>query len=757
MLLYNINEVNISTMMEDENKYEFAADRPIEKPSDDLLGRSEFSLTLAKALSGWHGKDSLVVALHGDWGTGKSSIKNMAIHELSKDNNDKVDIIEFSPWEWAAQDKITSAFFQEISTTIGLKDKSKEGKKLSKLFKKYGRYLNTGEIITSGLSNALPTMFILATILGVSNHFADDVLAKNTLAALLALLGAWGVFLKWGKSFFNHLAGNTDASAKDNKLTLGQYRDELTSLLSSRNKTLMIVLDDLDRLTTKQLQMVMQLVKANTEFPNVVFLMLFQRDLIEDKLNDGLQSGRDYLDKIIQVPFDIPKIEESKIHQVLFNKLDEIINSDQHAEKMFDSVYWGNVFHKGLSHYFINLRSVYRFISTLSFHFSIYKNENAFEVNPVDLIAIECIRVFEPDVYKTISESKQFFTRTRLPDRGQDEERKYLSELLDKASNPSKLAELLKELFPTIKRIERQTYAQGYYDIWQRNMRICHESSFNKYFLFNIPEGGLSNSELTKMLELTGDQDAFGQLILSLNERKIIRSALGQFSVYIESISLDHGHDYISALLDVGDDVENESSGFSFNNSYIQISQHLSWFLRRIDSASKRSELLGSCFAGTDGGLSIIEYVLQADTERENGDHLLDYDGLKKIKSLFINKLNLLARDEPEKLISHRHLGSLIWRWSQWGDEEIVKNWIELQTKNHHNIFYILNACVRRGSSMSMGDAVAKPTAKFDKEFFEEFLSIKALEDSLFSLNIDSLNEYQLELIKIFNASNNDL
>ena len=55
-------------------------------------------------------------------------------------------------------------------------------------------------------------------------------------------------------------------------------------------------MDDLDRLTTSQLRMVFQLIKANLEFPNVVFLLLFQRDLVEDKLNDGAQLGRDYLE-----------------------------------------------------------------------------------------------------------------------------------------------------------------------------------------------------------------------------------------------------------------------------------------------------------------------------------------------------------------------------------------------------------------------------------------------------------------------------
>ena len=740
-------------MMDDKNNHEFAADRPIEKLSDDLLGRSAFSLALAKALSGWHGKDSLVVALHGDWGAGKSSIKNMAIHELSKDNNDKVDIIEFSPWEWAAQDKITSAFFQEISTTIGLKDNSKEGRKLAKLFKRYGRYLNTGEIITTGLSKALPAMFILATILGLSGNFADEVWVKNTSVALLALLGAWGAFLKWGKSLLKQLTGNAEASAKDNELTLSQYRDELSSLLSSRNKTLMIVLDDLDRLTTKQLQMVMQLVKANTEFPNVVFLMLFQRDLIEDKLNDGLQTGRDYLEKIIQVPFDIPKVDESKIHQVLFKKLDEIIDSDQYAEEMFDSDYWWNIFHKGLSHYFINLRSVYRFTSTLSFHFSIYKGEYAFEVNPVDLIAIECVRVFEPDVYKAISESRVFFTKTSSPARGEDDERKYLNELLEKSNNPSKLSGLLKVLFPTIKRLDRQTYAQGYYDKWQRSMRICHESSFDKYFSFNIPDSGLSNSDLTNMIELTADRDGFCKLLKSLQERNKIRTALSQFSAYIELIPLDNSKNYISALLDVGDNVENESSGLSFNSSYIQVFQHLSWFLRRIEPVSERSELLFTCFDSSCGGLAIIEYVLQADTERQNGDNLLSEDGFNKIKELFINKLNSLAQEKPEHLVSHPHLGSLIWRWKKWGNEDTVKAWMELQAQNNDNLFYILEAFVTRGSSMTMGDAIAKPTAKFNKEPFEEFLSVKILEDTLSLLDTEALSVSQVELINIFNKS----
>jgi hypothetical protein len=33
-----------------------------------------------------------------------------------------------------------------------------------------------------------------------------------------------------------------------------------------------------------------------------------QKQVLEDKIIDGMQLGRDYLEKIIQVPFHIPQI-----------------------------------------------------------------------------------------------------------------------------------------------------------------------------------------------------------------------------------------------------------------------------------------------------------------------------------------------------------------------------------------------------------------------------------------------------------------
>ena len=56
----------------------FIPDRPIESENEDFLGRKHFSKQLASALTSWQDQGSLTVALYGKWGTGKSSVINLA-------------------------------------------------------------------------------------------------------------------------------------------------------------------------------------------------------------------------------------------------------------------------------------------------------------------------------------------------------------------------------------------------------------------------------------------------------------------------------------------------------------------------------------------------------------------------------------------------------------------------------------------------------------------------------------------------------
>lgn len=744
--------------MESKDLHEFASDRPILKVEDDLLGRAKFSTDLADAISSWHGKDSLVVALNGDWGAGKSSIKNMAVSRLESLVKGKPDIIEFSPWEWAAQDKITGSFFQEISSSIGRKDNSISGKKLATVLKKYGRYLNTGELIVTGLSTALPTLFILATTFGILGSFADENWIKYTSMLLLTLFAAWAAVLKWGKKILKNIGGNLEDTAQGQGLS--EIREELTTLLSKRSTLLVVIMDDLDRLTTEQLRMVFQLVKANVEFPNVVFLLLFQRDLVEEKLNDGKQTGRDFLEKIIQVPFDIPKIETTRLHSLLFNKLDGILEQDKSATEMFDSGYWGNIFHSSLYAYFDNLRNIYRYISTLSFHFSLLKGKTVFEVNPVDLIAIECLRVFEPDVYKEIARGKKVFTQNG-PDRFDtniESTKALILGVIKKSSKGKKdvVERLIKELFPTVTwALDGIDCSGGSSDSWLRNMRICHSSNFDKYFQFSISDDELSNSELREMLSLTSDSEKLSSFILLLKERGIIQNALAQFESFNAEVPLKNGYHYIKGLLDIGDKIDHESIGFTMFSSNTYVFRLVFWFLKRIKNIEERSKILLKCFQDSDG-ISIVESILQSDENHRNksdNDILLSDNEFTTLKQEFVRKLDQMADHNPDKLMNHEHLVSFLYRWKRWGNEKKVVSWLQAQTEAIEGCIKLLKAFVSKASSQNTGDYVAKISYYIKLESIENFINIEPIIEKVSSINIENLESKAQEAIEAFNKA----
>src|SRR5260370_18191226 len=97
----------------------FSADKPIRSKAEDLLGRSSFAESLAAVVEGWTGNDSLVVALYGPWGIGKTSIKNMVLENLRRGGAGARTIVEFNPCQWAAQAQLADAFFREIALSLG--------------------------------------------------------------------------------------------------------------------------------------------------------------------------------------------------------------------------------------------------------------------------------------------------------------------------------------------------------------------------------------------------------------------------------------------------------------------------------------------------------------------------------------------------------------------------------------------------------------------------------------------------------------
>jgi predicted KAP-like P-loop ATPase len=356
------------------------------------------------------------MALYGPWGIGKSSIKNMMLERLQSKGIDAPKVVEFNPWQWAAQDKLAEAFFREVSLALGKKDQTKDAEKRAATFSAYAAYLTLGKHFITSIQPLLTTLLALAGILGISAGYVQQALwlkpyVKLAGVTLLALAGLTG----WSAEFAEKAAAIFSSREKLKEKDLNEIKSEVSELLSRLKAPILVVIDDVDRLTADEVRLIFQLIKANADFPNLVYLVLFQRDIVENSLEKVTSgSGKDFLEKIVQVGFDVPQVEPVKLQRVLFAKLDEVL-ANPNFSKNFNTQRWANLFLPGLAPYFGTLRDVYRFISVFEVQISRMSPHGSLEVNPIDLIALEVLRVFEPAVYHLLPRSKDRLTKQYDP------------------------------------------------------------------------------------------------------------------------------------------------------------------------------------------------------------------------------------------------------------------------------------------------------------------------------------------------------
>jgi predicted KAP-like P-loop ATPase len=103
-------------------------DNPIESLEQDELSRGGYVENVCRILRTPTITESNVFAIYGDWGAGKTSVKNLIIKHWKNDKEAPL-TIEFNPWAFSSQKEVMTAFFQHVSHKIG---SEQSGKALAK-------------------------------------------------------------------------------------------------------------------------------------------------------------------------------------------------------------------------------------------------------------------------------------------------------------------------------------------------------------------------------------------------------------------------------------------------------------------------------------------------------------------------------------------------------------------------------------------------------------------------------------------------
>lgn len=109
----------------------FNTDKPIYKFHEDKLGRSYFAKQLANAIMKFETKDNYTISLQGKWGSGKTSVLNMAIEEIKQssemvNDDEKIIVVQFNPWNFTDNNQLINQFFLTLSSTLKFDEKAKK-------------------------------------------------------------------------------------------------------------------------------------------------------------------------------------------------------------------------------------------------------------------------------------------------------------------------------------------------------------------------------------------------------------------------------------------------------------------------------------------------------------------------------------------------------------------------------------------------------------------------------------------------------
>ncbi len=731
-----------------------SADRPIESRSEDLLGRRDFSEALAAAIRGWTGRDSLVIALYGAWGNGKSSIKNMMVECLAA-TSPALRVIDFNPWQRANRPQLGAAFFDELGIALGKGDlgSNEHRRRALNRSRRWASRLRGGQEIAKLLRSTLSAVFIMwaATLVGSEwIHSRALSIALGLLVLSVGLLSFSSKFVDAAITFFE---AGVDTGAK----SLGEVKAEVAADLQEMKAPILAVLDDLDRLTPTELLETFQLIKANGDFPNLIHLVLCDRKIVEDSISKALNvPGRDYLEKVVQVAFDVPMIDAARTRLVLLQGLNSLL-SHEGISKRFVEKRWANIFWSSLGTYFVTLRDVNRFLSTLAFHIALLSSDGLLEVNPIDLIGLEAMRLYEPEVYKALQANKALLTAMSKAEKPEATiARQMLSAIVDSGSKDHKgeITALIKHLFPTVEwAFDGPSYMQDYGQRWYRDLRVCSAKVFDRYFRLAISGGELSQVSSRRLLDARGDRERLRSELEMLFAQDLGDLALEELAVYQDEVAAPQVDAFITAIFDIGDKISDAVRQMFEVPRLWRAGYLIQHCLEKLQDVDARASVLGNAMRNTTGLILPLEFLDLITPDSSDGSNsgkgrLLPEHTVLELRKIGIQKLRDAASSGA--LASHQKVARLINFWRKWGQPKEASEYADEITKSEAGILRLLKSFVLRSTGHQLGDYVATERRYIRGQDIELLIAADVLEARLKHFPLEKLTEEEGVAVRAF-------
>ncbi|MDO9425304.1 MAG: P-loop NTPase fold protein [Methylobacterium sp.] len=690
-----------------------SGDRPIETATQDRLGYAPFARAIATSIVKRAPLDGIVYAIHGPWGSGKTSAVNMLVEaveglEADKAADTRIIVVRFNPWWFSEQSGLTRMFFSELASTL----EKKASKKVAEGLRKVGRQV-TG--------------------------------AKDALLAGLSLIPG-------GALASPLLSGAIDALKPhfDECDSLDGARNELIAALKEQNRRILVIIDDVDRLPADEVKQIFRLVKSVADLPNIIYLLVFDRNVARKALGGPTSmDGPEWLEKIVQASFDLPPVHPIDLRRMFIGPINDMVGDRQTGSDSRAA----NIMFQCVFPWLQTPRDVGRLLNAVNVSLPVVIDE----VNITDFIAIETLRMFEPDLYEFIRTHQDELTGINNSSRGVD---KTIGEkILGNVSNGkhARVKVALQRLFPKLDSVWSNLHYGSDSSIgWDKERRICVSRYFPTYFSFTHGDDVLTASETARIIESLNDIATFSVEIglLSKQPRRngTTKAALvfDVISLNISSILSKNLRSVVKTLLNSAHLLrpyhgrEDGGDNYPFTWGY--------WFplspLLKQLSRTDRLELILDAIRNSPDVASLIFVVTAIEGEfglHEGGEKLseeersVDDSGLKQLQDCLRNRIEILA--DSGDLASQDDLSQILYRWSELSGSKTVLCWSSAAMKRDEDALALVDAALHRGTSWGDGDVTTKTFYQINRESASRYVDVDALAmrlEEIASVNVET-------------------
>lgn len=689
-----------------ENKH-LLGNEPINNVEQDLFNFKYYAERVRKIIQlNSSNKEPLTIGIYGKWGEGKTSFLNLLrdkIEHFDKGKNGKEYLtFDFNPWRYSNEDEMLFDFFDGIAKRFYIEDKTKI-KKIGTLVTRYSRYLKAIKISTSiGIPKSL----------GTSVSFEPSK-----------------IFEALGED----LAGE--------QITLDKLKDKVNKSINEANFKVLVFIDDLDRLDKNEIYTILKLIKLNANFDNFIFITTLDSEhvakAIKDRYGDDSDDGKLFLEKIINIPIYLPKIEEEDLRFFFEKKLIQIsknLDINETKEKELQELIYD--FDNGI---FDSPREILRILN--SFFIGAFGFES--EINLRDLFWIEYLKIKEPNLYNILKNYNSFgskgifngqsviinlnddiVTYTTQSILDYNEKRNGTRQII--LTSFSKYEQIINLLFPN------KTEKEIDVEIFDNNLNINSVQHFDKYFSFHT-NGKVEMSKINKISEHISSKDT-----LSLKECLVdffknnnveIQKKIYKIQKIIKNSEIENEGKFLFEFLFENIDLIPEVEDGFGENSRLRIIKTIA---NRLNSSDEKDFVIGLSKKIDDLEM-LLGYIISFDRDKP---YLQDIEKLFLEKSK--NKLedNTVFYNDSENILNRWFLEY----WNKYEPREF-EVYIEKSISNIDNIKHL----IRNFSIIFNGK-------KFGALSEEKFNFMKK------SINIDfifqKINQFERELIESVDVKN---